>query len=141
MTPIRCFLLEPTDQWQDWTSLDGRTSGSNRLYRRSDTGELTTIPDAPVGAIWDATWYHEYPQLCGPDGRAYICRTPGGEWHIDSRASNCTMTDDDVHRCWVRHGEAPNLTVDKNGVTCSAGAGSIQCGAYHGFLRDGYLTD
>jgi hypothetical protein len=40
----------------------------------------------------------------------------------------------------VRHGEAPNITVDKNGVTCGAGAGSIQCGSYHGFLRNGELV-
>ncbi len=30
--------------------------------------------------------------------------------------------------------------VDKNGLTCAAGAGSIQAGDYHGFLRDGEFT-
>jgi len=56
---------------------------------------------------------------------------------IDSRASNCTLPDDNVHKCWVRHGEAPNFTVDKNGATCAAGAGSIQTSNWHGFLRNG----
>jgi hypothetical protein len=67
--------------------------------------------------------------------------TPGGEWIIDSRASNCTMPEDTEHRCWVRHGEAPDFHVDKNGKTCNAGAGSIKCGSYHGFLQNGFLTD
>jgi hypothetical protein len=66
--------------------------------------------------------------------------TPGGEWCIDSRASNCTLPNDRLHRCWVRHGEPPNITVDKAGHTCSAGGGSIISGNYHGFLRNGQFT-
>lgn len=66
--------------------------------------------------------------------------TPGGLWNIDSRASNCTMPYDYDHRCWVRHGQPPMITVDKQGVTCTAGGGSIQCGDFHGFLRDGELV-
>lgn len=61
-------------------------------------------------------------------------------WNIDSRASNCTMPYDYTHRCWVRHGEPPNVTVDKNGLTCAAGAGSIMAADYHGFLQNGALT-
>jgi len=47
-----------------------------------------------------------------------------------------------VHRCWVRHGrpEDGTLHVDKNGVTCAAGAGSIVAGNFHGFLHGGFLT-
>lgn len=33
------------------------------------------------------------------------------------------------------------ITVDKNGTTCAAGAGSISAGPYHGFLRNGQLVD
>jgi hypothetical protein len=67
--------------------------------------------------------------------------TPGGHWwDIDGRASNCTMKDDKQHRCWVRHGEPPNVTVDKAGLTCKAGAGSIKVDGYHGFLRNGEFT-
>lgn len=68
-------------------------------------------------------------------------RTPGGDWVIDSRCSNCGSPQDSTHRCWPRRGVAPNITVDKSfGNTCSAGGGSIICGNYHGFLRDGYLV-
>jgi hypothetical protein len=103
-------------------------------------GELFSIREAPVGAMWEVPWYHDMKNMCGLDGLAYILMTPGGQWHIDGRASNCTMPEDDIHRCWVRHGTAPNLTVDKNGNTCQAGAGSIQAGNYHGFLKNGHLV-
>ena len=66
---------------------------------------------------------------------------PNGEqWCIDSRASNCGLPDDKLHRCWCRHGEPPEITVDKNGNTCNAGAGSILMGSYHGFLQGGHFT-
>lgn len=74
------------------------------------------------------------------DGPCLCVQTPGGTWNIDSRASNCTMPYDYEHRCWIRHGEPPNITVDKAGKTCSAGGGSIQCGSYHGFLQYGRFT-
>lgn len=61
----------------------------------------------------------------------------GSWWDIDGRANNCTLKDDKAHRCWVRHGDPPKVTVDKRGVTCGAGAGSIQTAKYHGFLKDG----
>lgn len=61
---------------------------------------------------------------------------------IDGRASNCTMPDDNVHKCWVRHGrpEDGTLHVDKNGNTCAAGAGSIATPNFHGFLHNGDLS-
>ena len=45
------------------------------------------------------------------------------EWDIDGRANNCSMLEDRTHRCWVRHGEPPDVTVDKDGPTCTAGRG------------------
>lgn len=108
-----------------------------QLYEAPD-GQQYTIEDAPVGAMWFADWMKG--MYCGPDGRALYVMTPGGEWLIDGKANNCTMPDDSVHKCWVRHGEAPDITVDKNGHTCAAGAGSIAIGNYHGFLQNGYLT-
>jgi hypothetical protein len=118
------------DPHQEW---------SESLYRRGDTGELITLRHAPDGAMWDATWMPEIWR--GPDGRALMVKCPGGhEWHIDGRASNCTMPGDNVHKCWVRHGEPPVITVDKNGPTCAAGAGSIVAGDYHGFLQNGQFT-
>ena len=116
------------------------------LYQRQDTGEILTLREAPIGGMYYATWlddYEHYPK--GPDGRVLNVIVPdgtkgGSHWSPDSRASNCTMKEDKVHRCWVRHGTPPNITVDKNGNTCSAGAGSIATGNWHGFLRNGYLV-
>jgi hypothetical protein len=128
-------------------------TGSGRMWRRVDTGEVQRrISDFPIGAMWRADWYDlkkadaQGRKLYGWDwdnqiDPPLVVKTPGGEWIIDSRASNCTLPVDRLHRCWVRHGEVPNITIDKNGHTCAAGAGSIMCGNYHGFLRNGYLTD
>ena len=104
-----------------------------------------SLRDRTPGMMWDAHWMPECWR--GPDGRSLCVVCPGGtEWMIDGPASNCTMPSDQgpfdrAHRCWVRHGEPPNITVDKNGRTCHAGAGSIQAGQYHGFLRNGEFTD
>lgn len=108
-------------------------------YKRIDTGETFPFCESPVGAIWHEKDLDDI--FTGPDGKCYAVNTPGGKWYIDRRASNCTLPNDNVHKCWIRHGEAPNFTVDKNGHTCSAGAGSIQIGNYHGFLRNGVLID
>jgi hypothetical protein len=43
------------------------------------------------------------------------------------------------HKCWIRHGTPPKIHVDKAGVTCGAGAGSIAYPGWHGFLRKGRL--
>lgn len=76
------------------------------------------------------------------DGKhLYVILPNNLPWDIDSRASNCTLMEDFTHRCWIRSGEAPMITAGKDGHTCTAGAGSIQSGNYHGFLRDGCLTD
>jgi len=127
------YAFQERDQWQRF----GET-----IYRRVDTGEEMTLREAPAGAMWYA-WWHD--QFCTPQGEhALVVKTPGGEWIIDSQANNCTIPDDrkqEWHHCWIRHGRPPNITVDKQGQTCSAGAGSIQCGNYHGFLRNGYLED
>jgi hypothetical protein len=113
----------------------------DRLYQPSDGGAIVTLRDAPVGACWDATWYHDW--RTGHDGRSLVVRCPDGhDWFIDNRSSNCTLKDDDVHRCWVRRGrpEDGDLHVDKQGDTCSAGGGSIDTGKWHGFLHDGHLA-
>lgn len=128
------------DEWQMW---------QEQVYRRTDTGDLRVLhqgapaPEAPAaepGATWDAWWM---PFSRGPDGLCLVVRCPDGhDWMVDSRASNCGLPDDDVHRCWVRHGDPRecHVTVDKDGLTCAAGAGSIATGAWHGFLRDGALV-
>lgn len=134
--PTHCqcgYTFQTNDEWQRFTE---------RVYRRVDTGEEMTLRDAPVGAMWYAWWADQFHT---PQGEhCLMVKTPGGDWDIDSQASNCTMPDDvkqEKHHCWVYHGTPPDITVGKDGVTCDAGAGSIQAGNYHGFLRNGYLED
>lgn len=135
--PTSCscgYEFADEDEWQIFRA---------ELYRRTDTGELMTLRDAPPGATHDAEWLHGKRLHCGPDGRAIHAKCPDGRWwNIDGRASNCTMPDDKEHKCWIRHGtpELCDLTVDKAGFTCAAGAGSIDTGTYHGFLRAGTFT-
>src|SRR5581483_505675 len=101
--PTHCecgYEFKSTDEWQVFT---------DRLWQRVDTGEEYTMRDAPVGAMWNAYWFAEHAAWRGPDGKTMVVKCPpdGHEWVIDGRASNCTMPDDIVHRCWVRHGEPP----------------------------------
>lgn len=118
---------------------NSKTSLKSPIYRRVDTGEEMITRDAPAGAMWRATWLEKVVGFFGVDGQSWIVKTPGGDWAIDTQASNCTRKDDLVHKCWCRHGVAPDFTIDKSGETCQAGAGSIMIGNYHGFLRGGYL--
>ncbi len=139
--PTKCehcdYLFQPQDDWQEW---------AERLMRRSDTNDLTTRDAAPPGAMWDAWWYRDHQESTGTDGRSLVVRLPNGhEWCMDFRCSNCTLPQDNVHKCWVRHGDPPNLTVNKDGVTCQAGAGSIWSrqghpDEWHGFLTKGKLV-
>lgn len=138
--PAACecgYKFEPTDQWQLF---------EGTLYRRIDTGEEYTLRDAPPGALWYCDWMLQEgsARFRGPDGHSLCARLPNGrDWQIDGGASNCTMPEDAEHRCWIRHGDPrqpETLTVDKNGYTCAAGAGSILSGEYHGFLRNGEFT-
>lgn len=89
--------------------------------------------------MWHAAWIPKGFTWQNEIEAHLIVKTPGGDWDIDSRASNCTLPNDKLHRCWVRHGEPPNIDVNKSGITCKAGAGSIIVGGWHGFLRNGYL--
>jgi hypothetical protein len=116
-----------------------------RVYERTGTGERMILRDAPPGAMYNAWWNPECWK--GKDGLALVVRCPDGhDWNIDAVCSNCTLPDDKAHRCWLRHGQVPNITVDKVGpadngdTTCSAGGGSILTPKFHGFLRGGELV-
>jgi hypothetical protein len=123
------YAFTEEDEWQHF---------HNVWYQRPETGEKWIIHDLPPGAMYDAFWMGHK----GPDGLSLQVICPNGApWAIDGRASNCTMPEDNVHWCWIRHGEPPEITVDKNGPTCAAGAGSIQARDYHGFLQNGWLTE
>ena len=128
------YEFKESDTWQIHTK---------DQYVREDgaNDEKYHLWEPPVGAMWRATWLEEIKNWCGEDGMCWCVMTPAGEWNIDSRASNCTRPEDLTHNCWCRHGVAPNFTVDKIGNTCAAGAGSILIKEYHGFLRNGELTD
>lgn len=112
-------------------------------------GGVHTVYDTPSGqlepgCLYWGDWLDEHGCFYGwtnCEGRHLMAVLPNGHhWDIDSRASNCGSPGDTEHRCWVRHGEPPAVHVDKNGRTCSAGAGSIVGGDYHGFLHDGVFT-
>lgn len=135
------YKFTDDDNWQMW---------QEQVYRRTDTGELRVLhkgapaPDAPAaepGATWDAWWLPDVYR--GDDGICLMVRCPDGhDWMVDSRASNCGLPNDNEHHCWVRHGDPREcrVTVDKNGRTCNAGAGSIGTPNWHGFLRAGQLV-
>lgn len=121
---------------------------------RAWSGE-TWIYDTPSGTPEAGTmhWADWYPCAEGHqcitgwtncDGKHLIVTLPNGyQWDVSSRCSNCDKRDDKTHRCWVRHGDPGKgepVHVDKNGLTCNAGAGSIAAPGWHGFLHNGELT-
>lgn len=104
-------------------------------------GEVAATDDLPPGAMWFPEWLREWS--LGFDGRGLMVKLPDGHlWQVDSEANNCTRKGDRSHRCWLRQGEPPFVTVNKEPrhLTCDAGAGSILSPGYHGFLVDGVLT-
>lgn len=130
---------------------------ADRLYAGAPDDKLYTMRALPVGALYDATWLHGHMHGPGPDGIALMVVTPGGTWHVDGEANNCTRPQREqrvengkaqtylterTHQCWVRHGDprTGEVHVDKNGNTCAAGAGSIMMERWHGFLHNGYLV-
>lgn len=136
MSRIRCYLLEPTNE--EWHSEDGHITAP--LYRDSRTGALVTLRDAEPGAITRAQWCSWVPSQ--DEDAPIVVKLPNGDlWYVDDEAANCTRKGDLSHHCWIRHGALPDVTVDKQGETCAAGAGSILSGSYHGFLRNGWLED
>jgi hypothetical protein len=119
------------------------TDASSPVWKRTDTGEeIVNLRDHPGAAYYDpkGAWdRRSRTHRFGPDGKALVIVCPDGWfWYVDSRCSNCTKPDDNSHRCWIRTGsvEDGTLSVHKSGDTCSAGAGSIDTGTYHGFVRD-----
>lgn len=120
--PVKCvcgYEFLETDEWQQ---------NVHRLFERTDGGEATTIDRAPVGAMWWAEWLSEISSTSRfhrerGGGPHLMVRTPGGDWDIDSKASN---------------GDGWNRTGDPPGVTATP---SIVAGRYHGWLRDGVLVE
>lgn len=155
--PAQCdcgYVFDPADP-ADKDQVFSRT-----IYRRTDNGQEMILDEAPAGAIWNAWWMlRGDADRAGPDGMYLMCKMPGDyDWAIDGRASNCDSPckhcgkpyhvhpieghhyeDARPHKCWIRQGTLPNITVGKNGITCGAGAGSIVVPGWHGFLINGEL--
>lgn len=137
----------PISWWENTGRMgEWRGAVSAPVMRNLKTGAEVDQRDLPVGACYAAQrdpsrGPNGWPPT-GADGLSIVCTLPGGDhWYIDSRCNNCTLPADRVHRCWIRHGTVGDaLTVDKNGRTCSAGAGSISVPGWHGFLRGGRLV-
>jgi len=119
-----------------------------RLYRAVN-GEEIAYDQLKVGDLFfiniDRGEEHDcHSRWTNCDGNHLHCVLPGNHhWDIDGRCSNCTKREDTLHRCWVRHGDPRKgepVHVDKNGLTCAAGAGSIVVPGFHGFLHSGYIT-
>lgn len=134
------YVFTGEDQWQ---------VNQHPVYVADDGREMV-LHEAPPGAIWEATWMgRESWGINGGTGPAYVIKLPNGaDFMPGSGASNCDRQGED-HDCWCVHGEAPNLTIDKNPEpgrsTCSAGGGSIWSGQgspneWHGFVTNGELV-
>lgn len=111
-----------------------RSYGPERVYDspsgKPEVNDMFTVPcpgAAPSCFDWDNCIGQHLHVIC-PDG----C-----DWDIDSRAGNCSMPNERAHRCWVRTGAPPDITVGKAGFTCEAGGGSIQTSRYHGMFQNG----
>jgi hypothetical protein len=152
-------MIEPTGKHTD--EIEGVI---HEIWKRRDHDQ-EFYGDEPIGAMWYCKPEDQHYYTPGPDGRTLFIKLPNGHvWNIDSRAHNCDSPcvhcgiaykdhgtehkyeDAKPHKCWIRQGTPPNITVDKGGITCGAGAGSIASGRegepdyYHGFLQNGQLT-
>lgn len=125
-------------------ALRPETLFTRQIFHRTIYNSPSGIPEP--GDVFFSTWEHEngrregwcdWENCEGPHLHAILPN--GREWNVDARASNCALKDDRLHRCWVRHGspEDGTIHVDKGGRTCSAGAGSIDAGGWHGYLDHG----
>jgi hypothetical protein len=71
------YLFEALDQWQVFY---------RRLYIRPETGQVYTVADAPIGALWYADWVPRSDR--GYDGRCVVVKTPAGELFLDAKRSD-----------------------------------------------------
>jgi len=73
-----------------------------------------------------------------PRGHLIVVLPTGFPFDTDGRASNCKDPNNRTHRCWEKHGEAPNITL--GGPTSDNGVGSIGAAGWHGYLKEGKLV-
>jgi hypothetical protein len=152
--PLRLIIEMVTDKPCEEPECVGEKAHTFKSYTyRLVDG--TIVEDLKVGDVYLSI--RETGHTCpwtNCDGKHLICLVPGKvpntgkeyihRWNVDGRASNCTMPEDTVHRCWIKHGDIAKpytLHVDKSGNTCKAGAGSIQVQGWHGYLDKGYVSE
>lgn len=99
----------------------------------------------PGDMFW-ADWMHYQDGKCpywdncnNPKGHLVVVCPNGVAFDTDMRATNCNKLQDRLHRCWEKKGEPPLVTI--GGPLSDNGVGSIQCGNWHGYLRDGNLVE
>jgi hypothetical protein len=149
-----CQREHADDDGHRWHPPEEEQTDTVQDVRRLDTGEIVATDVyglAMCGVPGAMFWWDIHDQQADDHvaGSRYFVSGPQltvilpdfHPWTIDGRASNCGKPADFEHRCWIRHGEPPAITVDKQGLTCEAGAGSIQTGSWHGYLRDGQLVE
>jgi len=100
------YAFVEDDHWQEWR---------DRRYRRSDTGDLVTISNAPAGALYDSGGHSDGQSL------RIMCKTPAGEWLIGN-----------PQRAWTWTGSLPDIT-----VTPSIAIGDPR--RFHAVLTNGWL--
>lgn len=125
---IRPSLKFPTQCLCGYHFVEGdhEQYGFSVLMRDDRTGNEYTLRNVPVGAMWHAPWLRPFPEHnhAGDPKGPIIVRLPcGWDWNVDGPSKNGGY--------WTRTGSPPNLTVTP----------SILVPGYHGFLRDGSLTD
>lgn len=118
------YVFKENDQWEH---------ALQRFFQPSDGGELETLEDARVGAMWHADWLGD--DHMGPDGHCLVVRTPGGDWCIDGLSTNGDG--------WVRKGRAPKVTVKPAVLIAPTKGvdGDIISPGYQGQLLDGVLIE
>jgi hypothetical protein len=119
--PKQCscgYTFQPEDHWQ---------VNETRLYQGAPGEKLYRLRDLPPGAVWRATWMEDIQNnpYAAPDGKVWALMMPSGmEWLVYGPASGGGK--------WVVQGELPRITVSPS---------IHQVGSYHGFVRDGVITD
>jgi hypothetical protein len=125
---------------------------SRRVLYQAKAGDTAVRAELAPGDMYWATWFrcaesgHCIYGWTNCDGKHLVICCPSTDgtvhpWDVNGRASNCTLPEDTLHRCWIIEGdpETGNISVTKNGRTCGAGGGSIQTSDYHGVASGGVL--
>lgn len=103
---------------------DNRQVNVSPLYSGSPDGQLYILREMPPGGVWDSPWF-DIAKYRGPDGKTWCVMMPGGqEWIVYGPSSDGNK--------WQVTGTLPNITAHPSiGIP----------GYYHGFIRDGVITE